>query len=759
MEIVKFEKDSFIARKNDKVQYWYLIQQGVVLLRCDFSVVQLEKNSIIGLLEKDIYMCDYIAADDVVLAAFTCETSDDIKKMLAGQEKIRNIFLRASLSQRHQLLCLYSELYNKTRQFQQLVETLYNDYKTLCSEYRIVEQASPKMESFKPLQMQHMAEMWEVNYSVSIIRNYLQEYLSLMEKDDSLTVGTIMEASAQMRRFAQGIGEMEAYLTYNKEILIGESQNDLFKLFFDLAIEMHDKNYAITPITEKINYIINSTEKMQIYSSRLLKRRHEEFLNYDYDGALSEGSDLSDAKKRVRKEIDISTENCLAHILEYAGYKDTEITDISKKIIRYHNLPDMLSSDNETYALRKEITETYYEVYYRVFIRAVEKEDSLTPILEMFLNFGFMDVSFISQEQADALYDLSGHLNICNSNHIYTIYEWLKCIYYGKKDTSKNEFDQNYPAYLADSYKNGNITKEQVVEYSQNNKMKVEFEIKNMFSSVNRLTYGKIVTFCPVLCDNDLINSVDKMLITAEKIQSALNEVRKIDYSIFYREVPFNDPAKGINNERVMSEILPDIILMPNAGTKSMMWQETADAKSDTPARFMFPIFSSVDLSDMMLEVIARYRWEICRKIEGIHWNDVREKSLTAEYCSFLQFYRKNNELSADTKEKIKSTLQRAKNNYREVFVKDYITWIRYEAKGSFRLNKISRDILSRHCPFVKTIRNELKSNPSYQASITRFETESAKKLMRYRGVYNKYEGENGEKVMDLKKTILFYEM
>lgn len=759
MEIVKFEKDTFIARKNDKVQYWYLIQQGCVQLRCDFSVVQLEKNAIIGLLEKDIYLCDYIAVEDVTLAAFKCESSDDIKKMLSGQEKIRNIFLRASLSQRHQLLCLYSELYKKTRQFQQLIEALYHDYKMLCSEYRIVEQPFPKMESFKPLQMQHMAQMWEVNYSVSIIRNYLQEYLSLMEKDDSLTVGTIMEAAAQMRRFTQGIEEMEAYLTYNKNILIEESGLDLFKLFFDLAIEMHDKNYAVTPITEKINSIINSARQMQIYSERLLKQRQDEFLNYDYDGTMSDSDDASNAKQRVRKDIDIYTENCLSHILEYAGYKDTEITDISKKIIRYHNLPDMLSSDNETYALRKEITENYYEIYRRVFLHAVENEDSLTPILEMFLNFGFMDVSFISQEQADALYDLSAHLNICNSSRIYTIYEWLKCIYYGKKETSKNEFDQNFSAYLVDMYKNGNITKEQVTQYAQDNKLKVEFEIKNMFSSVNRLTYGKIVTFCPVLCDNDLINSVDKMLITVEKIQNALNEVRKVDYSLFYREVPFSDPDKGINNEQVMKEILPDIILMPNAGTKSMMWQETSDIKSDTPARFMFPIFSSVDLSDMMLEAIARYRWEICRKIEGIHWNDVREKSLTAEYCSFLQFYRKNNELSSEVKEKIKSTLQRAKNNYREVFVKDYITWIQYESKGSFRLNKISRDILTRHCPFVKSIRNELKSNPTYQASITRFEAESEKKQMRYRGVYNKYERAGGEKITDLKNTILFYEM
>ena len=87
-----------------------------------------------------------------------------------------------------------------------------------------------------------------------------------------------------------------------------------------------------------------------------------------------------------------------------------------------------------------------------------------------------------------------------------------------------------------------------------------------------------------------------------------------------------------------MKEVLPDIILMPNAGTKAMMWQETAGVKRDTSARFMFPVFTAVDLEDMMIETMGRYRWEICRKIQGVHWNDIREKSLTAEYCDYMQF-------------------------------------------------------------------------------------------------------------------------
>lgn len=754
MEIVKFQQDQIIERKKDKVKNWYIVQEGVVIQKFGFSEVQLGKNAIIGILEKDIFVCDYVAAEDTVLASFPCEDVTDLKNILtAGQEKIRNIFLKAAITQRHQMLCLYSDLFNKARQFHTFVETAYNDYKTFCSKYKIEEQSFSKMEHFYPLEMQHKAENWEVNNSNSIVKNYLQEYLQLMEKDDSLTVGAIMEAAAQMRRFTQGIGEMESYLSYNKDILISESENDLFKLFFDLSIKVYAKKYDIEPITKEIHLMAKVAQKLNVYNVRMINRRFNEFKNYDFD------SDASDGINSTRKEIDILTEDCLGHILEYAGYKDDEVESICKMIEDYRSLPDMASTDKAAYALRKQITSVYYDIYYKVFIRAVEDESTLTPILEMFLNFGFMDVSFVGEEHAKALYDLTAHLDICRSEHIYTIYEWLKCIYKGKKEPSKNEFDMDYAAYLGDLNKNNKITKEEVQEYQQDKKRKVEFEIKNMFTSINKITYGKITTFCPILSEHDLLNAIEKMLITAEKLENALNEIRKIDYSVFYREIVFSDPDKGINYERIMKEILPDIVLMPNAGTRSIMWQETSGVKSDTPGRIMFPIFTALDLDDLMLGAVGCFRWEMCRKIQGIHWNDVRDKSLTAEYCTYIQFYRKNHDLSADAKEKIKSELQRAKNSYREVFVKDYVNWIKFESKGSFRLNKVARDILVRYCPFAKFVRNELKLNPVYQASITKFETETAKKLQRYNSVYEKYKKAGGRITPDLKENLLFYQM
>ena len=41
---------------------------------------------------------------------------EELKRILANQEKLRSIFLKTALEQRHQMFCLYAELQIKTRQ-------------------------------------------------------------------------------------------------------------------------------------------------------------------------------------------------------------------------------------------------------------------------------------------------------------------------------------------------------------------------------------------------------------------------------------------------------------------------------------------------------------------------------------------------------------------------------------------------------------------------------------------------------------------
>lgn len=754
MELVKFQRGQKIISRNDMVKHWYLIQDGSVIQRFEVSEVLLEKNALIGISEQDVYLCDYIAASECVLAEFVCNGADDLARILKGQEKLRGIFLNAVLEQRQQMLKLYAEMNSKTRQFHMFAESVFDEYKNLCLKYKVEQISFLRMELFQPFVPTHKVEEWEINNSASIVNCYLEEYLRLMEQDDGMTMGVIMETSFQMHRFVQGIWEMENDLSYNKDILLNDTQSDLFHLFFDLAIKLKSRKFEITPAAKQIQLIAKVADKLGVYNPRMIVRRLKEFKDYDFENAGKKEDTISG-----RKEMDILTEDCLGHILDYAGYPDDEVLQISNLIKEYQSLPDVASMDKEVYALRKKITSIYYEIYQKVFLRAVKDEMTLTPVLEMFLNFGFMDLSLVGEERAKELYDTVAHMDICHSKNVYTIYEWLKAIYHGEKETSKNDLEMDYQVYLLDLLKSGKIKQEQYEAASHNREKMVEFEIKNVFTTCNKLTYGKITTFVPILNRQDMIYSVDKMLVTAEKLELALNEIRKVDYSVFYRGVMFSDVEHGINCERIMEEVLPDIILMPNAGGRVAMWQEISGLRSNTPGRFLFPIMTALDVNDMMLEAVGRFRWEICRREEGIRWNDVREHSLTAEYCTYLQFYRKNRELSAEAKEKLKGSLVRAKNNFREVFVRDYINWMKFEAKGSFRLNKVARDILIVHCPFVKSIRSQLAANPIYQGAITKYEGTLEKNLQRYTNLYSKYEKAGGTISPALKENLKFYQM
>lgn len=760
METLKVRRNEAIARQNDPVKNWYIVTEGTVVQRNSYARIMLGKNAVIGISESERYLCDYVAGSDAELSVFPYEGTDDIKEIINGEESMRGILLRAAIGQRQQLLKLYAGLQTLVGQFHGFVGNQYNNYTTYCAQYRLEGEAFNRIDSFKPLEMVHKAEGWEVDNSASLMGGYADEYVRLMQKDDALCIGAIMEACYQTRRVTQGIIEMVEYLGYNQDILLSRGGDDMFTLYYNILSQAMEGRYDVSPVKESMDQMVDVIRKLGIYDKKLVEERvaaYEALKGKEADGPYEVPSG-EPAPERAEE----SMEDCLPRILSYAGADPGEIERVRGLVTEYASLPDILSTDAEAHALRKQLTQAFYDAYEKAFLRAEREEgagqEPPRPV-QMFLNFGFLDERIVGEENATMLYDIASHLDICQSEHVYTIYGWLKSVYDGKNEPSKNEFDMDYPAYLADERKNGRITQEEQKRYANDRERKLRFEIQNMFSSGNRVTYGKISTFCPILGEYDLINSVDKMLVTARRIEEAIGQVRKVDFSAFYREVMFSDPARGINNEPIMKEVLPNVILMPNAGTRAMMWQETGGVRRDSPARFLFPIFTAVDVGDMMVETIGRYRWEICRKIQGVHWNDIREKSLTAEYCDYLQFYRKNSELSAEMKEKIKTALLRGRNNYREVFVRDYVSWVKFESKGSYRLNKVSRSILVSYCPFSKAIREELKANPMYQAALQKLDVSNAKKAQRIQGVYDKYKKAGGEITEELAANLEFYSL
>ena len=761
MAVVNIEKGKHFIKSGDKVTELYWIVQGSVLQVLSNKKIVIDKGHMIGLAEgtTGVFTCDYVTNEDCVIYSYQYEKEEDLKKIFEAQPKNAVVFLMSAVRGADATLRRYAEHWTLCHKFYTFTCELYRQYKIICEKLKIEEKPFSKMDYFEPLSLETKVRKSKIDYFASLAKMPKAIMDAFYGKDNALIVGEIIHAGECMNQSVPLIEEMYQYLLDNQDILLNEQKNDLFALYFDLTKRAAAQGMELALFQKKIMTIVEFAKMCKIYDKESIETRFAEFESYDFSKAAEEVSKAEQEEAEEEIEEPPMGDEWLTYILKYASYDEEKCKRAVMMIEEYRELPDMYSTSDEVRKLRRDIAKMFYDVYMRVFKRSV-KQSKIPTIVKMFLNFGFMDVTLAGEDNVSELYELAETIEEkCKSSNVYTAYEWLKSIYAGENEPSKNEFDLDYVGYLREQKRMGEITAAQEKAFLDDNWNKTVYEMDNMFKSTNRATYGKFATFQPALCEEDLINSPTSMLITVDRLNDALDYLRSVDYSLFYHEIVFSDPDHGITKETLQKEILPYIILMPNAGSRSMMWQETAGSRRDTPARFIMPILTVVEPREMMTELCGRYRWEMCRKIQGMRWNDVTERSLTSEYCDYMQFYRKNHDLSAETKEKIKNALVKAKNNYREVFVKDYQCWIKYEAKGSCRLNKVAREIVFTYCPFSKDIRKVLEGNPMYQNLFEKYEIFKQRKLRHVTNFYDKYQKSGGTITQEMQDNLDFYEL
>ena len=416
-------------------------------------------------------------------------------------------------------------------------------------------------------------------------------------------------------------------------------------------------------------------------------------------------------------------------ILTYAGLAEKDAVGIVARIKEYAALKDPAASDDSVRVLRKQLSNYFYEIYKAVFFRSLE-DDRIPAEILMFLYFGYIDEDLAGLENAQILYDAATNMAFDEECRIFPFYQWARLVYTEKKEPSINDFSQDYSATLRNMKKEKSITEQEERELLHNGKKRVIFEIDNMFKSASKMTSLHVTTFVPFFSQKNLSKPLDKTILDFESIHKTLNVIRAIDYSLFYRQTVFTAPEIGIDKEFIQVEVLPDIILMPCIGGRGAMWQEITGAKRTTPGRFILPIMQEEELTKIMLKLCGDFRWELCKRVQGARWNDLSERSLTSDYVDYIDSYKKNRDLSVEAKERIKGSLIKCRNSYKEMFTLDYITYIQYESSGALRMNKVTRFILFNYCPFSKVIREgAIASNPQYTKLLERYHNKSSHAL------------------------------
>lgn len=731
MAIKEFPAGKILFQSEQPVTAIHLIANGSVRATYPGGELRLAKGDVIGICELHLgsYYMTYQSEEAVSLAPYPCSKAQLSELMGANPEMSDRIVtslyrqLRAILNQYESALSDCNKLYRD------LTES-YKQYASFCTKHGISPRALPDLDTLSELVLEEDVDEWLGSYYGQLLT--LVKNSPVRKKSPAFMFGLLAKASKDIYQVSSVCRVLYDYRSELINLIMNENRLDLFDLYASLLYRIGTATEDSSALSDAISAMMAQLESYSAIDRDMYERRIAEY-NDRISSLNAHADDSSESGAANSAEILDS----LNTILSYAEVDDETASDFRNAIEQFRKITDKNSTDDAVRKLRQRITTLFYTVYEKAFVRSL-KDQSVPKVLKMFFNFGYVDEQLAGIKNASYLCSIVNYLPTDPSRGLYTVYEWLMAIYKGDKSPSRNEFDTDYQAYVHEMKTGGKITAaEETAMLSDREKM-VLFELQSVFPSINKITFGRISSFCPVFSEHNILKDLDASLVSVEHVQEAFRHIRSVDFSAYYRDTIYTNSELGIAKEYIGVEVLPDIILMPNMGIRGVMWQEIEGRKRTTPARMMVSIFQMEDLTNILIRLTADFRWEMCKRVQGPRWNDVTEPSLTSEYFDYIQFYKKNHDLSPDAKEKIKLSMQKAKNSFKEMFIRDYESWILYEGAGSPRLNKIARAILFSYCPFAKEIRDTLKANPLYKETMERYDVKLGQQLHHYDNLFQK---------------------
>ncbi len=714
-------KDTKVFEKGATVKSVALVLKGRLAVFNQGFCSLVGPGTFVGVMDvfNKTHLFSVRAIEDAVILLFSANSPEDIRSILSLNKDYAGLIIR-SLNNIAKVMIqnvdviqerantFYHFMKNAEEAYLQVITLAgkYSEMNTSISEYSYITKGVAVSQVF----LEEINEETEIPINILVemyAKSPIKAYREITQKCDE--INTICEKSTII---SEGIVNLTTIL-YNK------SEQSFFNL---IGREMYklprvSKNYLELLIVfeqAKRELILNKE-----FFKHTLKQDYRldiEALNLQYDKLLAgQLNELEDIDSESKSKIILGNlSNSLRKILDFGKIEKSVAEQFTHLVEQFYQLRNKQAVDESVRTLRRQLIEAHYQVYKSVFIQTL-KVSNYPRIIDLFLQYGYVDERLLTKEQLILLYELESSSIPTSFCHCYRLNDWLKLIVKGEKEPTKNGFDLEYRDYIRKQRMDGEISEQEERELIHDGMKKLNFEIENILKTIMRMTSGRISYYVPILYQDEFPLNIESSYVEGDKVDQTIQNILQVDFSLFYREVVYTNPNLINNKELVQQEYFPDIIILPCAGAQGVMWQEITGKSRASSGRFFLPIFNEENLYDTILKVVGRYRWELCRTLQGMAWYDIKNKCLTSEYMDYIQCFRKNKNLSEDRKEKVKSQLKKAHNNIREFFVMDYELWIKYESKATLRLNKVARELMATYCPFTAQIRNNMSNGEAMQ--------------------------------------------
>ncbi|MBO6016194.1 MAG: Crp/Fnr family transcriptional regulator [Lachnospiraceae bacterium] len=738
-------KGSIIYQAETPLNHIACIIKGSICASAGRNEFTLRGGDVIGIIDvaKGIHSFTYEATEDCLIVSYPFKGVDVLEDLLNQNATLSKCALGSIIRQIGILLDSYLFKQYDSQNLYTFLKGSYEEYHEHCRQLLISPKAIPLSSDTDTSDDE--IPVFNENQSLDPwLRRYYEDLAQLQEDhatDHFITQpgflsGMIVKTSLDVAVLLGKINETFDYQAELSTLLLNENHLDFYDLFTSLtyhSLKIGSEDLSLTATVSTLENEIRSNPFLdkELAEKRLQTHRAKiaKILARTQSNSEAENS-VSQYHKQLQNSMDV--------ILKYSDCSPETALSFKELVLQYRATIDKNSTSDTTRKLRLDLTKLFYEIYLAAFKKSLD-DPNIPLVVKMFFLFGYVDEKLAGEENAAYLCAVAEFYKGDPEKHIYTMYDWLTAIYRGIKEPRRNEYDVDYSGYVHEQMISQRISKQDEQDLLNNADEKLLFEFQNFFMLTNKRTYGRVSVFCPVFSEHNMLIDPEDALLTPDRLDDSLNNIRKIDYSVFYRDELLFDASSNLR-ETVQKEYMPDIILLPNAGTRGIMWQEIDGKRRNSSATYALPVFMLENADQALIKMTGEYRFEICRRTQGSRWNDVSDPSLTSEYCDYAQFYRKYNELSSDAKEKVRLALSKARGSYKNMFVQDYITWITAEGNGSPRLNKVARKILFMYCPFSKEIRSKLASNPLYHDAMQRWTHHLAQQRNRLENLIKKLE-------------------
>lgn len=764
--IAKIEAGRLIFGREKQVKQIALIVKGTIRASNDFMEYVIPSGNVIGILDSGIgdYIFDYYAMDECMIYYMDFTDYDDVSVLSSAVKEYKELCATSAEYQLKEMISVYKALNKITLRLCEKIKVGYEEYKQLCMSYMVKPIVCKEIDMIEMPVDEEAEEYTDREYLTALTELPRDIHKAFFESNFGILKFHLSLDSNLAELLNEKCMKLIQAFQLNNSYLYSTGTGNVFAMYSKLALAVAEAKGNTKGIVDKMQELFSLIKESKRVTEEVLgleynsdyTRIRDIFMAIDKQVKSNASEDidtdmLMDYSRSAVEDVIAESTNTFHRLAEYAGYNESDMVVYEKCLTVFRSMKDKFGTDEDSRKLRKKLTEGFYSIYEKVFLKA-EEENNHERYIDVFLNFGCIDEKMLSTNTIVDIYsdDAVGRVNDGNDdsdiNHacVFTIRQWLSAIYNGRREPSKNEFDLDYVEEFRERKKTEKFTEAQEKAYMNDQTQKVCFEIRNMFVVNNRLTNGQISTFCPILKEEDFMKTPREIRIKRADLLRQFEIITDIDFQAFAREYMYENIEDKIMKMGVNKIVYPDIILMPNVGRKGSMWQEIAGKRRDSRGRFLLPVYILEDMKQALIRMTGAFRWELCRTIQGTYWNDLRERSLTSEYCDYIQFYRKNKELSEETKEKIKKQLVKSRNNTKEMFVRDYEVWIEHESLGLSRLNKVSRMVLFAYCPFSKKYRDKLVSQPLFAEGVARYEREKLKKLKELNNKYTSIRNANG---------------